>query len=177
MNRINRAKKIRRELISIFVPVILVLAIIYIFFTYCVTRSKIISRSMEPTLKVGDVVYINKLAYIRSDIQRGDVVWFICDEEGNEGDIFVKRVIGLPGDAISFEDGYVFINGVMLDESAYLDSDIETDSSKSFNVPDGCYFLMGDNRENSNDCRRFANPYIPRERIIGKFLGKEAFWK
>ncbi|MDE6313434.1 MAG: signal peptidase I [Lachnospiraceae bacterium] len=130
------------------------------------------SNSMEPTLMTGDTVFFNKLAYVRKDISRGDIIAFWSDEQNA---LFAKRVIGLPGDNISFMDGYVNINGKFADESEYIGEDVETNSIKSFTVPDGCYFVLGDNRENSFDSRFFDNPYIKRESIKGKFLGKIGF--
>lgn len=66
----------------------------------------IVGRSMEPTLKDGDITVYNRLAYIKNDVQRGDIILFETDEVE---DFVVKRVIGVPGDVISFKDGYVFI--------------------------------------------------------------------
>jgi len=115
-----------------------------------------------------DIALYNKLAYDITDVQRGDIIAFWSDE-GNA--FYAKRVIGLGGDTIEFHDGYVFINGLLADESLYLDENVETNCSKTFTVPEGCVFVLGDNRDESLDSRYFLNPYIPLEDIEGKYIG------
>lgn len=137
-------------------------------FGVAVKTTVVASGSMEPTLMTGDMNVFNRLAYIQNDVQRGDIITF-WSKENNEQ--MSKRIIGVAGDHIEFHDGYVFINGLLADESQYLDEDVETNCSKSFDVPEGCVFVLGDNRENSIDSRFFANPYISEEDIIGKYLG------
>lgn len=153
------------EIIGYFVPAIVVLVI----FTKVIFVSTIMSGCMQPLIMTGNTAFYNMLYYKHNDIQRGDIVIFHSNECDKE---FSKRVIGLPNDKIEFRDGYVVINGQYLDESAYLSSDIETNSSKTFEVPEGCYFLMGDNRENSLDSRYWVEPYIKEEDIYGKFIGQ-----
>ena len=137
-------------------------------FGLAIKTTVVASGSMEPTLMTGDVNVFNRLAYVKHDIQRGDIITF-WSKEGNAQ--MSKRVIGIAGDHIEFHDGFVFINGLLADESLYLDEDIETNCSKSFDVPEGCVFVLGDNRENSIDSRFFENPYISESDIIGKYLG------
>lgn len=123
------------------------------------------SGSMEPTIMTGEFTIVNKLAYLNKEPQRGDVIAF-KSEEFNK--YLLKRIIGVPGDEIEFHDGYVYINGLICDESAYLDEDVETNCDKSFTVPDGSYFVMGDNREHSTDSRFFKAPYILKDDIMGR---------
>lgn len=120
------------------------------------------SSSMAPTLKVHDLAIANRLAYKSAEPQRGDIIFFQYDTE-----VFGKRVIGIPGDAITFENGYVYINGEKLDEP-YLDLDVKTDCTDSFLVPPDTVFVMGDNREHSYDSRYWENPYVSYNRIYGK---------
>lgn len=143
-------------------------ACVVAFFTVVVRNTVIASGSMEPTLMTGDIALYNKLAYEITDVQRGDIIAFWSDESQA---FLAKRVIGLGGDTIEFHDGYVFINGFLADESLYLDENVETNCSKSFTVPEGCVFVLGDNRDNSLDSRYFLNPYIPLEDIEGKYIG------
>lgn len=153
------------DILSIVIPVIVVIFVMN--FVLLITNIK--SGSMEPTLKTGDFVIYNRLAYINNDISRGDVVAFYSDEFD---ELMGKRVIGIQGDTIEFRDGYVIINGSYTDETAYISEDIETNCTKTFEVPEGCVFLLGDNREYSNDARYWRTPYIPVSKIKGKYMRK-----
>lgn len=109
------------------------------------------SESMENTLQVHDLVLSNRLAYNNSDPTRGDIIVFPAKlEEGK----YIKRIIGLPGETVSFQDGYVYINGKKLEENyikeKWSTKDVE---NVSFVVPDDAYFVMGDNRNFSYDSR------------------------
>lgn len=156
------------DILSFAVPLIAA----YIILSCIIFVSVVQSGSMEPRLQVGNTVFYNRLAYVNYEPQRGDVVVFDSIESG---DYFGKRIIGIPGDKISFKDGYVVINGQYCDESAYLDPAIETNCDKEFEVPESCYFMLGDNREFSNDSRYWENPYISRECIKGKYMGQIGF--
>lgn len=152
-----------KDLVIIAAPLLAVCLIL----TYVIFLSVVQTGSMEPTLGVGNTVFYNRLAYIDNTPQRGDIVAFKSDEYGV---YFGKRIIGLPGDEISFDGGRVVINGRYCDESAYLPANVETNCAKTFTVPDGCCFLLGDNRENSNDSRFWTDPYISFDKIKGRYL-------
>lgn len=136
------------------------------------------SASMEPTLHKDDRILVNKLSYRVGDVQRGDIIVFE-KPEGASGTIddFVKRVIGLEGETITFSDGSVFIDGAKLDES-YIDG-IPTNPKSVINgcnnapavadtceIPDGMVFVLGDNRELSQDSRVFGP--IDKDAIVGR---------
>jgi signal peptidase I len=142
------------------------------------------SGSMEHTLEVGDRVIVNKISYRFGDPGRGDVVVFepeSFEEESlvtkisrnllesvglrtPESDL-IKRVIGLPGETVEIHDNMVFIDGNPLDEP-YLPENMVMNDEGPWEVPLGHYFVMGDNRNSSNDSRRFGA--IERDRIVGK---------
>lgn len=143
----------------------------YLLFSYVILWGVIPSESMEPTLEVGDYAINNGLAYVTHEPQRGDIIIFEAHEKNMEGDTLIKRIIGLPGDDIMFIDGYVYINGQQAYEE-YLDEDVETNCMYDFEVPEGCYFVMGDNRENSLDSRFWEDPFVKREEIKGKMIMK-----
>ena len=128
---------------------------------------KVASGSMEPTLMTGDVCIDNRLAYVVREPQRGDIITFKSREKNT---LMGKRIIGVAGDHIEFHDGYVYLNGELLDESAYLNEDVETNCISTFDVPDGCVFVMGDNREKSTDSRFWENPYINVKDIKAKYM-------
>lgn len=126
------------------------------------------SESMEPTLMVHDWLIGDRHAYEEEKPQRGDIVMFY---QKDENETMVKRVIGLPGETVSFVGGKVYINGEPLDESAYLDDTVETDcgeEDKTFTVPEGAYFMLGDNREISLDARYWKHTYITTDDMKSK---------
>ena len=120
--------------------------------------------SMEETVMTGSRILINRLVYTLEDPQRGDIVAFYWPD--NPKEIFLKRVMGLPGETIQGIDGYVYVNGVKL-EKDYTPQKLDEDFGP-FEVPEGCYFMMGDNRNNSWDSRYWENKYVEKEEILGK---------
>ena len=126
------------------------------------------SKSMEPAIMIGEITVTNKLAYVKREPERGDVVTFKSKENGNA--IYTKRIIGLHGDSIRFYSGYVVINDLVCDETEYLLLDVETNCMNTYEVPENCYFMLGDNRDNSFDSRHWDNPYISKDDICGEMI-------
>lgn len=121
---------------------------------------------MQNTINTNDRLITNRLAYKFSSPQRGDVIVFPYPDDTSI--LYVKRIIGLPGERVDIIDGDVYINDVKLQED-YLSSEI-TDSTKnsSYEVPDNCVFVMGDNRAVSLDARYWRNKYVNIDDILGK---------
>lgn len=136
----------------------------------CITI--VASGSMEPKLKTGNTAVYNRLAYTKTFPKRGDIIGFWSQEFNAT---YAKRVVGIAGDNVEFHNGYVYINGMRADESRYLDDNIATNSKKTFTVPDGCVFVLGDNRRRSIDSRFWSNPYISCDDIVGKYIGQVPF--
>jgi signal peptidase I len=115
------------------------------------------SGSMEPTLKVGDRVLVNKLSYDFHSVHRGDVVVFTKPANDYSPGVkdLIKRVIGLPGETISAQGGEIDINGHPLHES-WLPRGTYTQNFGPIVIPAGRYFMMGDNRGDSADSRVFG---------------------
>ena len=161
-------KRRKNEINFILIRLIISTLVILVFFSFLIRNTVVVSGSMEPTLMTGDYVVYNKLAYLFKDIQRGDIVTFISDEENKN---MSKRVIGIEGDSIDFRDGFLFINGCLADESEYLPESFDTIGRFHYEVPKGHIFVMGDNREHSTDSRGFEKNYIPVEKVEGKYAG------
>ncbi len=148
--------------------------------TYVVQSFFIPSGSMLPTLQVGDRIIVDKLSYHLHDVHRGDIVVFARPplEDQQYADL-VKRVIGLPGETISSKDGDVYIDGKKLNEPWLPPAEQNQtgplagdDPHPQFNlpgpvhIPEGDYYVMGDNRTDSEDSRFFGP--IPRSLIVGR---------
>jgi len=130
------------------------------------------SESMYSTLKIGDFLILNRLAYVMSKPKNGDVVVFEYPLEPKKD--FIKRVIGTPGDKLKMVDKVLYVNGVAQDEKykrtngqPFLPADVSTkDNFDEFTVPEGKYFMMGDNRDNSYDSRFWG--FVDGSKIKGR---------
>jgi signal peptidase I len=125
------------------------------------------SGSMEPTLQVNDRVLVNKLSYHFHPVHRGDIVVFHKPPSDNSPGVkdLIKRVIGLPGETISGQNGRVYINGDPLTES-WLPKGETTQPFPPTAIPAGDYFMMGDNRGDSADSRFFGP--VAKKLFIGR---------
>lgn len=144
------------------IPFVIVLILFVYVFNFAFPCFQIPSESMEDTIMTSDFVFANSFV---SEYKRGQVVIF--KEDGKN---VIKRVIGIAGDVIDIKDGRVYINDD--DKKEYLNpSGVVTESPQEhFEVPDGCIFVMGDNRGNSKDSRFMDEPYIPTENVKGVAL-------
>ena len=143
-------------------------AVVLVLFKVIFQLAYVPTGSMETTIPAKSLMISWRLPYVFSDPQpqRGDVVTFWSDELNK---LLVKRVIGLPGDEISFSGGYVYVNGERLEED-YLPRQGITTSDSVFRVPDGCLFLLGDNRGGSWDSRFWSRPYISLSDVRARVL-------
>jgi signal peptidase I len=148
--------------------VVIALALSIIFYLFIATPHEVIGRSMAPNFESGEYLIGNKIGYKFSKPERGDVVIFKYDNNND----YIKRIIGLPNETISIQNGYIYINNERLDESPYLDSSVLTRGGEylqegtTVEIPDSHYFVCGDNRSNSSDSRDFGS--IERQQIKGK---------
>jgi signal peptidase I len=165
--RRQRSKRRQRQIIEWIVLIVAALGIALVIKTFLFQAFYIPSASMYPTLKVGDRVLVNKLSYRVHDVNRGDIVVFSAPPGTETAQIkdLVKRVVGLPGDAIEGRgDGHIYINGRQLTEP-YLHGA----PSKTFpaaRVPAHSYYVLGDNRLQSKDSTVFGP--ISRSKIVGR---------
>jgi signal peptidase I len=184
-----------------------VLLIVFVLRSFLVEPFQIPSSSMVPTLQVGDYILVNKFTYgirlpvIRTKIlslnepQRGDVMVFFPPHMNDT--YFIKRVVGLPGDTVTYRDKQLYINGAKVEreaidqigldpnyavyEEALGDSDhlmqidnMRRSANRSEVVKPGHYFMMGDNRDNSSDSRVWGQ--VPEKDIVGKAFAIWMHW-
>lgn len=167
------AKKIFKEILDwviLFAVAILIAMAINRFVIYKVSSP---TGSMENTFLIGEKVETFRLAYLFSGPERGDIVVFEAPDTPSED--YIKRVIGLPGETIEGKDGVVYINGQPLKED-YLKEPMEG-SFGPFTIPEGHYFMMGDNRNDSLDARYWKNKFVARNKIRGKAIFKYPHFK
>jgi signal peptidase I len=126
------------------------------------------SQSMVPALEIGDRVFVNKFIYRFHPPERHDIIVFKSGEGSTEGgqEDLIKRVVGLPGDEISVQEGVLFVNGERQEEPYVNEQPPDTSSFGPTVVPEGKVFVMGDNRANSRDSR-YIGP-VPLENIEGE---------
>lgn len=162
---------IKRILLEVFIWVAQIAAVIflaYIIVYYCVEKTNVIGSSMESTLAANDPIIINKFAYRISDPKRFDVIVF--KQSGKEHSFYnIKRIIGLPGETVLIKDGNIYINGEMIEEYSIVEPMINYGlAGEEISLEDNEYFVLGDNRNNSEDSRFASIGNITRDEIIGK---------
>lgn len=167
----SKRSKYKKLGIKIFIWIVEILAVIgiaYAIVNFTLERTRMLGSSMEATLQEDDKILINKLSYWKRNPKRFDVIVF--KQSGNEHSYYnIKRVIGLPGETVQIIDGYVYINGELLEEPMVVEPiHIPGLAEEPLVLEDDEYFVLGDNRNNSEDSR-FANiGNVVRGDIIGK---------
>jgi signal peptidase I len=145
------------------VETILLALVLFLAINALSARVRVENVSMQPTLKPGEFLLVNRVAYKLRDPSIGDIVVFHAPSA--EDIDYIKRVIGLPGDEVSVIDGVVQINSLPLYEPYIAQSPNYTGT---WQVPEDHYFVLGDNRNNSSDSHQWG--FIPREDIVGRAL-------
>ncbi len=156
-----------KELLNTVVYMGVVILLAFLIVTFVGQKVVVSGQSMESTLQNEDSLWVDKLSYTFGEPERFDVIVFPY-KKGSDI-LFIKRVIGLPGETVQIQDGNIYINGELLEENYGLETinDPGIAGSKVTLAHDE-YFVLGDNRNNSNDSRRSDVGNIKKEDIIGK---------
>ena len=144
------------------------LALAVILNQFVIVNASIPTGSMERAIMPNDRIIAFRLSYLFSEPDRFDIVIFRYPD--NESLLYVKRIIGLPGETVIIRDGQVFIN----DSQTPLQDDFINEPPRGnygpFLVPENSYFMLGDNRNNSEDSRAWTNPFVHRDGILGRAI-------
>jgi signal peptidase I len=159
---INEKKK-KSELREIVEVVGIALVLAFLIKTFVVGNYWIPSESMLPTIEVNDKVVVTNFSYWLDGPERGDVVVFHYPLDPKKD--YIKRCIGEPGEVIEFKDSKLYVNGTLVEEP-YLPVGLEFDDFGPVMVPEGSYFMCGDNRNHSSDSRSWG--FVEKKHIIGK---------
>jgi signal peptidase I len=159
----ERAESQTKSIVREFIETILITLLIYALIrTFLFENYRVLGHSMDPTLENSQFLVVNKLGYRLNDPERGDIVVF-RDPRSDERKL-IKRVIGLPGEVVEIRDGQVLIDDQVLDE-VYITNQGRY-SQPPLQIPEGDYFVLGDNRNNSSDSHNWGT--LPRDRVVGK---------
>jgi signal peptidase I len=162
-------KKVVKEVISWIIVFAVAIVLSMAINQWVIYKISSPTPSMQNTFLIGEKVVIYRLAYLFDEPDRGDIVVFANPVDPEEDD-YIKRIIGLPGETVEGKDGVVYIDGQPLEEN-YLREYMEG-SFGPYEVPEGTYWMMGDNRNESGDARFWPDKYIPLKEIRGKAIFK-----
>ena len=160
--------KALKEILDWVLVIVIAIALALIINNLVIYKVSPPTASMENTIMVDDKVITYRLAYLFSKPERGDIVVFQAPDTPEED--YIKRVIGLPGETVEVIDGVVYIDGKPLEED-YLKEPM-VGSFGPYEVPEGCYFMMGDNRNISWDARYWTEKFVEKDKIRGKAILK-----
>ena len=163
ITKTQQKKRLMGDILLITLPCVALLLLLRVFFMI----GAVPSRSMYPLMDTGYSMIANRMAYKFDEPDRGDVIVF---EKGNS--FLTKRIIGIPGDTVAIQNGIIYINEQPIVES-YLAEENSTEPLNGINyyvVPEDSYFVLGDNRRDSNDSRAWKEPFIPIVNIKAKVI-------
>lgn len=168
----KKNKSFFREVLEFVIPIILAVAIALFLKNCVIANAKVPTGSMLNTIQEGDRIIASRLAYLNDDPERYDIIIFKYPDD--ESQYFVKRVIGLPGETVNIVNGIVYVTKtdgttIQLDDS-FVTNCVPVGNFGPYVVPEDSYFMLGDNRNNSEDSRYWENKYVKKDKIIGKVL-------
>lgn len=162
--------KVPGRLMETISTVVFIIAVT-VLFDLAIPRSLVDGHSMEPTFFGDDRLVVSRVNYLIGSPQRGDILVFnsLVQSEAEQGVMLIKRVVGLPGDTVELREQQVYINGELLLEP-YIKEDcmINRCRDNTWELASNEYFMMGDNRNNSRDSRRFGP--VPITKIVGQVI-------
>ena len=161
-------RSILRELGGWLVYILIIIGLTYLIITFVGQRTRVSGSSMETTLSDGDNLIVEKISYRFRDPKRYDIIVFPYKYEKNT--YYIKRIIGLPGETVQIIDGYVYINGEQLTSDVYGAEVIENPqtAAEPITLGEEEYFVLGDNRNHSQDSRDPSVGVLKKEDLIGR---------
>ena len=160
--------KVIKDIFEMMIGGMIVIFLAFVIVYSVGMRTSVVGDSMEPMLYNGQEILMNRVVYRLSSPKRGDVIVFLPN--GNQNSHFyVKRVVGLPGETIQIQDGSVYIDGVLLDEDESFDKMIDAGIAQNeLMLATDEFFVLGDNRNSSEDSRSGNIGAVKKDDIIGE---------
>ena len=164
----KKEKSTAQNILGTIAYIVGVCVFVFLILHFVGQRTVVNGSSMDTTLANGQNLVMDKLSYRFHDPERYDIIIFPGPEEFGQHPYYIKRIIGMPGETVQIKDGKVYINDseTPLDDSFV--SETPLGSFGPYEVPENCYFMMGDNRNNSKDSRYWQNTYVQFDQIVGK---------
>lgn len=159
---------VKTEIISWIKTILLAAVLAGAVNSFLIVNAQVPTGSMENTIMAGDRILALRTSYWFGEPERGDVAVFRYPDDPSGNTLYVKRIIGEPGDMVWGEDGEVFVNGDVLTED-YIAEETYGDFGP-YIVPEGSFFMMGDNRNHSLDSRYWENKFVEEDEILGKVV-------
>ena len=171
MGKTKKEKKshsVAYELFGWLVYIVIIVGLTWLIITFVGQRTSVSGHSMETTLQDGDQLIVDKISYRFRDPKRYDIIVFPYQYEENT--YYIKRIIGLPGETVQVVDGYVYINGSRLESDIYGNElmDDPMAASQPITLGEDEYFVLGDNRNHSQDSRDPSVGEVKKDTIMGK---------
>lgn len=161
-------EKVTKEIISWVKTIALAMVLAFLVTHVLIVNAVVPTGSMENTIMTKDRILALRTSYWFASPERGDVAVFRYPDDPEQKTLYVKRVIGVGGDTVEVKDGDVYVNGVVQEEP-YIKEVTEGDFGP-YEVPEGHYFMMGDNRNRSLDARYWENKFVAEDAILGKVV-------
>ncbi len=166
--RVEEEGSILRELGGWIVYILIIIGLTYLIITFVGQRTRVSGSSMETTLSDGDNLIVDKLSYHFKEPKRFDIIVFPYKHEENT--FYIKRIIGLPGETVQVIEGYVYIDGELLESDVYGAEVMESAdmAAEPISLGEDEYFVLGDNRNHSSDSRDPSVGVLKRDDLIGR---------
>ena len=173
---VKKKKSFFKEFLDFLIPIVIAIIIAIVLKSVVFANAVVPTGSMLNTIQLKDRVIASRLAYKNDEPQRNDIILFYYPDDPKRQTVYVKRIIGLPGETVEMVNGVVYITKTD-GEIVQLKEDFVTVEEPigdygPYVVPENSYFMLGDNRNKSKDSRFWQNQFVNKEDIIGKVLFK-----
>lgn len=164
----QKRKEVVHELLSWLKAIVIGVAAAVFLSLFVIVNATVPTGSMENTIMPGDRLIGFRLSYVFSEPERGDIIIFKYPDDPSKK--YIKRIIGMPGETVTIVSGRVYIND---STEPLADTYVKEETYGDYGpyvVPEDSYFMMGDNRNNSNDSRYWTNTFVEKDAILGKAI-------
>ena len=168
---VSKSQKIRKEIISWAITIFGAVAVALLINNFIIVNAFVPSGSMLETIQPKTRIVAFRLSYVFNEPKRFDIVVFKYPDDPSDKTYYVKRIIGLPGETLEIKEGKVYINGSTepLDDH-FVTHPMYDNFVLDEPIPEGCYFMLGDNRSDSQDSRKWRNKFLHKDKIMGRVL-------